>query len=75
MNVSFADFADKEADRWMTRALPIIDTYVNKMTGRGYPESEVREWLSFIKKRSEYWSAKQVELKIRTATGTAEMRH
>lgn len=74
MGVKVTNFSEQEADKWMTRALPIIDTYVKKMTDKGYSEPEVKEWLSFINDRNEYWSAKQVKLKILTATGTEDMR-
>jgi len=73
MGVQFADFTSEEAGRWMERATPVIENYVEKMKTKGYSESEVREWLAFIKERTEYWSAKQVALRIKTATGTEEM--
>ena len=72
-NVAFADYTQEEADRWMARSLPVIEDYVQKMIAKGYKESEIREWLAFIKERNDYWSAKQVALKIKTATGTEEM--
>ena len=72
-NVSIIDLSDQESDRWMKLAIPVIDNYIKKMVGKGYEESEIREWLSFIKERSEYWSKKQIELRIKTATGTKQM--
>lgn len=74
MGVNFTNFSQQEADKWMTQVSPIIDTYVKKMTGKGYSETEVKEWLSYINDRKDYWSAKQVELKIMTTTGTEDMR-
>ncbi len=71
--VKFIDLSQKEADRWMTRALSVMDAYVKKMTNKGYKETQVKQWLTFIKERNDYWTAKQIELKIKTATGTKEM--
>ncbi len=72
-NVEFIELSQEELDRWMTKAEPVIDGYVKRMVDKGFKESEVKEWLAFSKERSKYWSAKQVALGLKTATGTAEM--
>jgi len=53
---------------------PVIDQYVKDMTGRGFPEKEVKGYLDYVKARTDYWLKKQIESGIKSATGPAEVR-
>jgi hypothetical protein len=34
----------------------------------------VKEWIAFMRERIKYWTAKQIEYRIPSPTGPAEMR-
>jgi TRAP-type C4-dicarboxylate transport system substrate-binding protein len=72
--VEIIELSEGEAARWMKAAAPVIEDYVKDMVGKGYPEAEVRGWLTFIKERMEYWTAKQIQLGIKSPTGPAAIR-
>lgn len=68
------ELSPDEANRWVAAMTPVIDSYVQAMVGKGYSEAEVREWISFIQERLDYWTKKQIEAGIKSATGPQELR-
>jgi TRAP-type C4-dicarboxylate transport system substrate-binding protein len=72
--VEIIELPDYEAARWVKAAAPVIEDYVKEMVGKGYSEEEVRGWLKFIRDRTEYWTAKQLQLTIKSPTGPPAMR-
>lgn len=72
--VEIIDLSPREAALWKKAAEPVIENYVQEMIGKGYSKSEVRGWIKFLQERIDYWTAKQIELRIKSATGPAEMR-
>ncbi len=72
--VEFIELPEYEAKRWQDATKPVIENYVKDMVGKGYPEQEVRGWLKFVRDRTEYWTGKQLELRIKSPTGPPEMR-
>jgi TRAP-type C4-dicarboxylate transport system substrate-binding protein len=72
--VEIIDLSPEEAARWKEATRPVIEAYVKKMAGSGFAESEVRGWIKYIEDRIEYWTAKQIELRIKSPTGPKEMR-
>ena len=56
--------SDSEAARWVKAVEPIIGAYKKNMASKGYKESEVDGWLSYIKERVEYWKKQQRDRKI-----------
>ncbi len=73
MKVNIINPSAEEGARWMAMAQPVIDDYIKRMVDKGYKEAEVKEWIAYVKERSDYWSGKQVQMRIKTATGTPEM--
>jgi len=63
----------EELDRWQELANGVIDDFVNNLVAAGHSEEEVRGWISFINERIEYWTAKQIELGIKSSTGSEEV--
>jgi len=57
--VRFLSLTEDEVPRWQKRANRVVERYVKKMVEKGYSETEVREWLEFIKDRIDYWSRQQ----------------
>jgi hypothetical protein len=55
-------------------AAPVIEDYVKEMVGKGYAEDEVRGWIKYIRARMEFWTAKQLQLTIKSPTGPPAMR-
>jgi len=72
--VEIIELSDEEVARWQKATEPVIEDYVKEMVGKGYAETEVRGWLKFIQERMEYWTAKQIELSIKSPTGPPAMR-
>ncbi len=72
--VEIIELPEYEAARWVKAAAPVIEDYVKDMVGKGHSEAEVRGWLKFIRERMEYWTAKQLQLSIKSPTGPPEMR-
>ncbi|HUT69245.1 MAG TPA: TRAP transporter substrate-binding protein [Desulfatiglandales bacterium] len=72
--VEIIELSDEEAARWKKAVEPVIEDYVKDMVGKGYSEAEVRGWLKFIGERMDYWTAKQIQLGIKSPTGPAAIR-
>ena len=72
--VEIIELSPQEAARWKEAAAPVVENYVKDMVGKGYSEAEVKGWIGFLRERIEYWTAKQIELRIKCPTGPAEMR-
>lgn len=72
--IQFIQLSPDEAKRWIKATESVIEKYVKSMVSAGYPEKEVRGWISFVKERIDYWTKKQKELKIKSTTGPDEVR-
>jgi len=51
--------SDAEAGKWIKAVEPVIADYEKNMVSKGYKESEVRDWLKYIKERIEYWQKEE----------------
>ena len=71
--VQFIQLSKQEAARWKNAVRPVIDGYVKKMVGKGFAEKDVRNWISFLNERIKYWTNKQSEAGIKSATGPEEI--
>ena len=71
--IEFLELSQEEAARWKEAVRPVIDEYVKEMVGKGFAENDVRHWISFLQERIEYWTKKQSELGIKSATGPKEL--
>ena len=56
--------SDAEAAKWLKAVEPVIGDYKKNMVAKGYKESEVDDWLKFIKERIGYWSKEEKQRKI-----------
>ncbi|MBN1105600.1 MAG: TRAP transporter substrate-binding protein [Deltaproteobacteria bacterium] len=72
--VEFIDLTPDQVTRWKEAAKPVIEAYVKKMAGSGFSEAEVRGWIKFLGERIDYWTARQIALRIKSPTGPKEMR-
>jgi hypothetical protein len=72
--VEFIDLTPEQAARWKDATKPVIEDYIKKMAGSGFTEAEVRGWIKYLEERIDYWTAKQIELRIKSPTGPKEMR-
>jgi hypothetical protein len=72
--VKFIQLPPEERARWIKAAEPVFDKYMKSMVSAGYSEKEVKEWMSFIKERRDYWTKQQKELGIKSSTGPDELR-
>lgn len=72
--VEFIELSPEQVERWKKAVEPVVENYVKEMVGKGHAEDEVKGWIEFLKERIEYWTAKQIELRIKSPTGPPEMR-
>jgi len=72
--VEFIELSDAEAARFAAAVAPVIDDYIANMVAAGYSETEVRGWIEFLRERSDYWTAKQIEWQIKSAAGPPEVK-
>ncbi|PKN61406.1 MAG: C4-dicarboxylate ABC transporter substrate-binding protein [Deltaproteobacteria bacterium HGW-Deltaproteobacteria-15] len=72
--LEFIDLSPEEQARWSKACQPVIENYVKSMVSAGHKEAEVREWIKYLNERSEYWTKKQIQYHIKSATGPKEMR-
>jgi TRAP-type C4-dicarboxylate transport system substrate-binding protein len=72
--VEFIELAPEELPKWQAAVQPVIEDYVKRMVGKGFSEKEVRGWIAFLKERSEYYTKKQISLRIPSAVGPPEVK-
>lgn len=72
--VEFIELDDAEVARWQAACESINEAYVARTVAAGFSEAEVRSWIKYIRDRSVYWTAKQVEYGIVSAVGPPEVR-
>jgi len=71
--VKIIQLPPEEIARWKKVAEKVIENYVKDMVGKGYPEKEVRGWISYLHERIDYWTKKQIGYRIKSPTGPAGM--
>lgn len=72
--VEIIELTPDQVKRWKAAAAPAVNAYVKNMAKAGYPEADVRGWVKFLQEQIEYWTAKQIERKIKSATGPEAIR-
>lgn len=72
--VNYIELSPQEAARWQKAVEPMIGDWTKTMTGKGFKEAEVKGWIAFLRERIKFWTAKQIEAKIPSPTGPAELR-
>jgi TRAP-type C4-dicarboxylate transport system substrate-binding protein len=72
--VKYLELTDQEAARWQKAVEPVIDDWVKQIATKGYKEAEARSWVAYLRERIKYWTGKQIEYKIPSPTGPAEVR-
>jgi hypothetical protein len=72
--VKYNELSEEEGARWAKAVESVIAKNVKNMVGKGFSESEVKEWVDFMRERNKYWTEKQMEYKIPSATGPMGVR-
>jgi TRAP-type C4-dicarboxylate transport system substrate-binding protein len=72
--VEFIDLSPSEAARWKAAVEPVINNYIKHMVNKGYSEGEVKGWIKFLRDRVEYWTKKQIALRIPSVAGDPELK-
>jgi hypothetical protein len=72
--VKYIEYSDQEGARWQKAAEVVITNSVKNLVGKGFSENEVKGWIDYMRERNKYWMAKQIEYKIPSPTGPAEVR-
>ncbi len=68
------DPTPEEVNRWTQAMSPFIEQYVQGMVKRGFSQSEVQSWFSYLKTRIDYWLKQQVQRGIKSPVGPKEIR-
>lgn len=72
--VEYIELPKDEFDRWVEAVQPVFEDYVKSMVSKGFAESEVRGWITYLKERSAQLLEKQKKLRILSTTGPPEVR-
>lgn len=72
--LEYIELSPAEAARWKKAVAPVIEKYVSEMKRKGYPEAEIRGWISYLRERIDYWTAKQADYHISSPTGPPSIR-
>jgi TRAP-type transport system periplasmic protein len=72
--MEYIELSGQEAARWQAAVEPVINYYIKDLVGKGYKETDVREWIEYMYARTSYWTQKQIEYKVPSPTGPAGMR-
>lgn len=67
--VTFISLNDAQVATWKAESDKVINSYIKDMVSKGYPESDVKGWISYLKDRIKYWTGKQKEYRIQSPTG------
>jgi TRAP-type C4-dicarboxylate transport system substrate-binding protein len=70
----YIEYSEQEGARWQKAVEPVITKSIKDMAAKGYSESEAKGWIEYMKDRNKYWMQKQIEYKIPSPTGPAEVR-
>ncbi len=72
--VEFIELPAEEIPQWQAAVKPVFEDYVKRMVGKGFNEEEVRGWIKYLQERSDYYTKKQITLRIPSAAGPPEVR-
>ena len=72
--VKYIEYSDQEGARWQKAVESVITNSVKNLVGKGFSENEVKGWIDYMRERNKYWMAKQIEYRIPSPTGPAEVR-
>jgi len=72
--VKIIELSSQEVARWREATIPVVENYIQEMIGKGYSEKEVRGWIKFLRDRIDYWTKKQIFIRLKAPTGPAAMR-
>ena len=72
--VEFIDLPADELAKWQAAVKPVIEDYIKKMVDKGFSEAEVRGWIDFLRERIDYWTKKQIALRIPSIAGPPELK-
>lgn len=72
--VKYLELSEQEAARWQKAVEPVIADWTKSIGTKGYKEADAKGWVAFMRERIKYWTAKQIEYKIPSPTGPAEVR-
>ncbi|MCF8127494.1 MAG: TRAP transporter substrate-binding protein [Deltaproteobacteria bacterium] len=67
--VEFISLDEEQVKKWKSATEPVIENYIKDMKTKGYSEEEIRGWISFLRDRIDFWTAKQMEYRIPSPTG------
>lgn len=72
--VEFIELPASELPRWQAAVEPVINNYVKRMVAKGFSESEVRNWVKYLRDRTKYYTDKQISYRIPSAAGPQEVK-
>ena len=73
-DVQFIELDATQIQKCKEMTAPVIDAYIEDMVGKGYKKAEVTGWISYLRERIDFWTKKQMEYRIPSATGPEGMK-
>ena len=74
MGVEYIELSSEEEAKFQTAADKVVEDYVKKMIGNGFPEDEIRGWLKYLKERSAELLELQKFYQVKSTVGPSEVR-
>jgi len=74
VGVTYSDLSKEQFEKWQQAVQPVIEKYVKSMVSAGFAETEVRGWIKWLRERTAYLTEKQKALRIKSATGPADLK-
>jgi len=74
MGVEYIEVSGAVEAKFQAAADAVVESYVKKMTGKGFAEAEVRGWISYLKKRADELLEIQKFYQIKSTVGPPEVR-
>ena len=72
--VEFIEPSAAEIAKFKAAVEPVIQAHINKLVGKGYSQAEVEGWIKFLRERIDFWTKKQIDLRIQSVNGPPEGR-
>jgi len=71
--VKYITLTSDEIKKWKEKINPVISDYTTRMASEGLTKKDIDERIEFVKSRINFWTKKQLEMKIKSSTGPEEL--
>jgi len=72
--MEFIELSDTEVVGWKNAVSTVIDDYIKRMVDKGFSKEQIKDWISYLRERIDYYTKKQIEYRIPSPSGPAAMK-